>query len=101
MVLSTWNQLALVCCILRLCNTAAGYLRMYLFDTYELDTKQKAALLDIVWFVVNVYVPVFVQTNMHPTVPDGPSIILTTRDLMKDYKVPDRVKNIFLDHAVT
>ena len=49
---------------------------------------------------MNVYVPMFVQTNMHPTVPDGPSIILTTRDLMKD-KIPDRVKNILLDHAVT
>ena len=42
-----------------------------------------------------------VKTNLHPRVPDAPGIILTTRDLMKEIGVPDRVREIFLDHAVT
>ena len=57
--------------------------------------------MEIVRFVVNIYTPVFVQTNLTPRVPDGPGIILTTRDLMMEFGVPERVKDIFLDHAVT
>ena len=68
---------------------------------YELDAKQSKALLDIVTFIVNIYAPVFMQSNITPRVPDGPNIILLTRDLMKDLGVPDRVRDIFLDHAVT
>ena len=68
---------------------------------YELDEDQKTALKSIVHFILNVYAPVFMKTNLTPRLPDGPDIILLTRDLMKDFGVPDRVKNIFLDHAVT
>ena len=41
------------------------------------------------------------QTNLTPRVPDGPNIILLTRDLMKDLGVPDKVRDIVLAHAVT
>lgn len=72
-----------------------------IFDVYDLDVEQKTALTAIVNFIVNVYVPIFVQINLHPHVPDGPGIVLLSRDLMMKHGVPDRVKNIFLDHAVT
>ena len=68
---------------------------------YELDEDQKTALTSIVHFILNVYAPVFMKTNLTPRLPDGPDIILLTRDLMKDFGVPDHVKNIFLNHAVT
>ena len=73
-----------------------GYLRIYLYDVYELDEDQKTALTSIVHFILNVYAPVFMKTNLTPRLPDSPDIIL-----MKDFGVPDRFKNIFLNHAVT
>ena len=83
----------------RWCTTASGYMRIFLFDVYELNHKQMTSLKSIIGFIVNIYVPVFVKTNLAPTVPDAPSIILLTRDLMKDFGVPDSVKQCFLEHA--
>ena len=83
----------------RWCTTASGYLRIYIFDVFELDSTQTETLLVILGFILNVYVPVFVQTNLHPRIPDGPDIILLTRDLMKLHGVPSKVKEILLNHA--
>ena len=83
----------------RWCTTASGYLRIALFHIFYLNKKQEARLYKIVSFVANVYVPVFVKTNLHPNVPDGPDVVLLTRDLMKDFGVPEPVKEIFLNHA--
>ena len=60
---------------------------------------QNESLLAILQFVLNVYVPVFVQINLYPSVPDAPGIVLLTRDLMKAANVAEKVRDIFLDHA--
>ena len=66
---------------------------------YELDEKQKETLDKVISFIVNVYVPIFGRINLHPRVPDAPENMLFARDLMKDQGVPDKVRNVFLDHA--
>ena len=66
--------------------------RIHLFDVYELNLKQITSLKSKIGFIVNIYVPVFVETNLTQTVPYVPSIILLTRDLMKDFGVPHSVK---------
>ena len=63
-----------------------------LFDVYELNLKQITSLKSKIGFIVNIYVLVFVKINMTPTVTYVPSIILLTRDLMKDFGVPHSVK---------
>ena len=80
-------------------TTASGYLRILHFNIVPLDETQIATLLNIVGYLVNVYVLTFVQINLHPSVASAPEIVLLTRDLMKDYGVPEKVKTIFLDHA--
>ena len=70
-----------------------------LFDVYELNFKQITSLKSKIGFIVNIYVLVFVKTNLTPTAPYAPSIILLTRDLMKDFGVPHSVKQCFLEHA--
>ena len=42
----------------RWCTTASGYLRIALFDIFDLNKEQEARLYKIVSFVANVYVPV-------------------------------------------
>ena len=69
------------------------------FDVYELNLKQITSLKSKIGFIVNIYVPLFVETNLTQTVPYAPSIFLLTRDLMKDFGVPHFVKQCFLEHA--
>ena len=83
----------------RWCTTASGYLRIFLFNLFKLNKIQSCTLLKIIKFIVNVYVPSFVQINLNPSVPFGPENVLVIRDLMKDHGVPEKVKIIFLDHA--
>ena len=83
----------------RWCTTASGYLRVYSFDLFQLTKDQTSNLIKIIDFIVNVYVPSFVQINLHPSVPSGPENVLVIRDLMKANVVPEKVKQIFLDHA--
>ena len=83
----------------RWCTTASGYLRIALFDIFDLNKEQETRLYKIVSFVANVYVPVFVKTNLHRNLPYGPYVILLTRGLMKDYGVPKPVKEILLNCA--
>ena len=83
----------------RWCTTASGYLRLFLFDVFELDNKGCEKLRMIVSFIVNVYVPVFIKINLHPKITQGPEVVLFTRDLLKGFGVPETVKDIFLHHA--
>ena len=83
----------------RWCTTASGYLRIFHFHLFDLDETQEARLERIIEFVVNVYVVVFITINLHPSVPEAPSIVILTRDLMKSINVADKVKEIFLNHA--
>ena len=73
--------------------------RIHPFDVYELNLKQITSLKSKIGFIVNIYVPLFVETNLTQTVPYVPSIFLLTRDLMKDFGVPHLVKQCFLEHA--
>ena len=66
--------------------------RIHLFDVYELNLKQITSLKSKIGFIVNIYVPVFVETNLTQTVSYVPSIILLKRNLMKDFEVPHSVK---------
>ena len=66
--------------------------RILLFDVYELKLKQITSLKSKIGFIVNIYLPVFVKTNLTQTAPYVPSIILLIRDLMKDFEVPHSVK---------
>ena len=70
-----------------------------LFDVYELNLKQITSSKSKIGFIVIIYVLVFVKTNLTPTVPYAPSIILLARDLMKDFGVPHFVKQCILEHA--
>ena len=83
----------------RWCTTASGYLRLFLFDIFELDNNSYQKLEKIISFIVNVYVPIFIKVNLHPRVPQGPENVLFARDLMKSFGVPDTVKEVFLNHA--
>lgn len=83
----------------RWCTTASGYLRIYIFDVFDFDKHQCEKLQAIVSFILNVYVPIFVQTNLYPRIPNGPDNVIFARDLMMSFGVPDTVKNIFLNHA--
>ena len=62
--------------------------RILLFDVYELNLKQITSLKSQIGFIVNIYAPVFVKTNLTQTVPP---IILLTRDV-KGFGVPHSVK---------
>ena len=83
----------------RWCTTASGYARVFLFGGPELSPEQDETLRAVLGFILNVYVPAFIEINLHPSVPDAPGIVLKTRDLMKAHGVADKVKEIFIDHA--
>ena len=38
--------------------------RIHLFDVYELNLKQITSLKSKIGFIVNIYVPVFVEANL-------------------------------------
>ena len=65
--------------------------RILLFDVYELNLKQITSLKSKIGFILNIYVPVFVKTNLTQAVPYAPTIILLTRD-EKDFGVTHSVK---------
>ena len=75
----------------------SGYLRVKVFDIFELDPEQITILNSIVKFIVDVYVPSFVK----PSAVQGPQLILDVRDLLR--RATDRthtkVKLLFIKHA--
>ena len=61
-------------------TTASGYLRLKLFDIYDLSSEQQASLNQIVQFIADAYVPSFFEIFLKPIAIDGPRVVLNIRD---------------------
>ena len=64
-------------------TTANGYLRLKMFDIYDLDSNQQQVLDNIVQFIVDVYTPAFCSNFLHPSAVQGPKVIKKIRDFMR------------------
>ena len=81
-------------------TTASGYLRLKLFDIFDLDDEQNDVLKEIVQFILDVYVPSFFCIYLHPSAIQGPMVYLEIRKYMKACDVSGPAKKCFLDHGV-
>ena len=81
-------------------TTASRYLRMKLYDIYDLDAEQKVVLHSIVQCIIDVYVPSFFQMYKHPSAVQDPTVILQIRDYLKASDKSMPAKRCFLDHGI-
>ena len=83
-------------------TTCNGYLRIKLFNLFDLSQPQKLALDNIVQFILDVYAPAFCNIFQHPSAVSGPKIVLDIRNMMKaSGEVSLPAKSCFLRHAVS
>ena len=82
-------------------TTASGYLRLKLFDIYDLSSEQQASLNQIVQFIVDAYVLSFFEICFKPTAIDGPRVVLNIREYLKASSASLPSKKCFIDHAYT
>ena len=77
-------------------TTANGYMRLLLLGT-EMTEMQMVELLQIVCYVVTVYVPMFMKIHLNSCFPEGPSQMIYLRDLLLKLREKDRE---FVEHSL-
>lgn len=82
---------------------ASGYLRLKVFDIFELDCEQITTLNSIVKFIIDVYVPSFIKIYLKPSAVQGPQNVIDIRDLLRGARdrTPLKVKQLYIKHAKT
>ena len=69
-------------------TSANGYLRLKMFSLGQLNEEQTIVLDQIVKFIIDFYVPAFLNIYLKPSATDGPMLILKMRDLLRSMNPP-------------
>ena len=92
-------------CHARLITTASTYLRLLIFDISHLDDYQKSKLINLISYIISVYVPSFLLIYLKPSAAEGSRIIFFQHDLLLAYReidseLADVVLKYFYERAV-